>query len=113
MREKSAGQAENGFDQWAIVELFGHQVIAGRVSEQTIGGASFVRVDVPDVENGSIGFTRFYGQGAIYSITPVSEEAARLAVRRYAPRPITIYVPELALSTGTPEPLDDDGYDER
>jgi hypothetical protein len=112
MREKSAGQAENGFDQWAIVELFGHQVIAGRVSEQTIAGGDFVRVDVPGVENGSIGFTRFYGPGAIYSITPVSERAARLAAKRCAPRPITVYVPELALPARTSEPLDDDGYEE-
>ena len=103
---------ENGFDQWCIVELFGHQVIAGKVREQTIGGSTFVRVDVPDVENGSIGFTRFYGQGAIYSITPVSEDAARLAARRCAPRPITIYIPELALPARISEPLDDDGYEE-
>jgi hypothetical protein len=34
-------------EQWAIVEIFGHQRIAGRLTEQTIGGCSFVRVDVP------------------------------------------------------------------
>jgi hypothetical protein len=106
MTEDSRGQVDGEFDQWAIVELFGHQVIAGRVSEQTIGGSTFVRVDVPGVENGSIGFTRFYGQGAIYSITPVSEQAARLAAKRCAPRPITIYIPELSLPAGTSEPLD-------
>lgn len=26
------------FQAWAIVELFGHQRCAGRISEQTIGG---------------------------------------------------------------------------
>jgi hypothetical protein len=35
------------FDSFAIVEVFGHQKFAGRVTEQAIGGASFVRVDVP------------------------------------------------------------------
>ena len=50
--------APNGF--WAIVEIFGHQRIAGFLSEQTIGGQSFVRVDVPDLpgdtpEHGVIG----------------------------------------------------------
>jgi hypothetical protein len=33
------------FSEWAIIELFGHQRIAGRVSEQTIGGCAFVRDD--------------------------------------------------------------------
>ena len=31
---------------WAIVELMGHQRIAGKVSEETIGGAALLRVDV-------------------------------------------------------------------
>ena len=35
------------FDHWCIVELFGHNQIAGKVTEQAIGGQSFVRVDVP------------------------------------------------------------------
>ena len=35
----------SSFDSWAIVEIFGHQTFAGRVTEQAIGGASFVRVD--------------------------------------------------------------------
>ncbi len=31
----------------AVVELFGHQRIAGKVTEQTVGSATFVRIDVP------------------------------------------------------------------
>jgi hypothetical protein len=38
------------FETFAIVELFGHSIISGKVSEQVIGGASFVRVDVPAVD---------------------------------------------------------------
>lgn len=59
------------FREWALVELFGHAQIAGMVSEATIAGGNFVRVDVPG------GGTRFFGPGAIYSISPVTEELAR------------------------------------
>ncbi len=84
------------FDSWAIIELFGHSRIAGRVSEQTIGSQSFIRVDVPEID-GTPAFTRFFGNGAIYSITPVSEEVARLAAKRMQVQPIRIYMPELYL----------------
>jgi len=40
------------FESWAIVEVMGHRQFAGYVSEQAIGGASFVRVDVPEVHAG-------------------------------------------------------------
>jgi len=82
------------FDQWCVVELFGHQVIAGKVSEQEIGGCSFIRVDVPTVE-GSEEFTRFFSQGAIYSISPVSEEVAKIAVKDFCKTPISVYSPTL------------------
>jgi len=75
------------FEQWAIVELFGHNRIAGMVTEQTIGGCSFVRIDVPPIENRS-GFTKLYGQGAIYAITFTDEETATAAAKSFAPRPI-------------------------
>jgi len=79
------------FDQWCIVELFGHQRIAGRVTEQTIGGSNFVRVDVPPVEGKAAGFTRLFGQGAIYGINPVTEEIARMAAANIRAEPIGVY----------------------
>jgi len=85
---------ENKFESWAIVELFGHQQIAGLVTEQQVGGQSFVRVDVPEVDGEPV-FTKLYGSGAIYAITPCSEEVARLAVERLAVRPIKIWMPEV------------------
>lgn len=70
------GDAEKkGFREWALVELMGHQRIVGFVSEQTIGGAAMLRVDVPDAE-GATRFTRLYGSSAIYAINPVSKEVA-------------------------------------
>lgn len=35
------------FDSWAILELMGHRKLAGRVSEATLAGGAFVRIDVP------------------------------------------------------------------
>lgn len=78
---------EQRFDQWAIVELFGHQRIAGRISEQTIGGCSFVRVDVPAVGQEQA-FTKLFGQGAIYAITFTDESAATLAAGAIQVKPI-------------------------
>ena len=70
------------FDEWAKVELFGHQVIVGKVSEATMAGGAFLRVDVPQVEE-CPPFTRFYGPSAIYCISPITEEIARALITRH------------------------------
>lgn len=75
------------FEQFAIVELFGHQIIAGLVSEQVIGGQGFVRVDVPTVKDHP-GFTKFYGAGAIYAITPTDEGTMMAAVEGLQAKPV-------------------------
>ena len=66
---------------WALVELFGHQRIVGFLSQQTFGTGVLFRVDVPDLlKEGKVvrvGFTRYFGLSAIYSITPVSEEIVK------------------------------------
>jgi hypothetical protein len=91
------------FDCWAIVEIMGHVTMAGRVTEQAIGGQSFIRIDVPEVGNQQA-FTRFYGPGAIYSITPVDEETGRVAVANLRQEPITVYGLPRQLPPGQTKP---------
>ena len=67
---------KEAFNEWALVELFGHNKIVGKVSEATLAGGAFLRVDVPGFD-GKPAFTRFYGPGAVYSINPVTEDIAR------------------------------------
>ncbi|WP_207000657.1 hypothetical protein [Trinickia mobilis] len=88
--------AAEKFEQWAIVELFGHQRIAGRISEQTIGGCAFVRVDVPalpadDTYIATQAFTKLYGNGAIYAMSFVDEAAALMAARQLRLQPISAF----------------------
>ncbi len=63
------------FESWAIVELFGHNQIAGRCTEQNIAGTNMLRVDVPETDLNPP-FSRLLGSGAIYAINPVIEEVA-------------------------------------
>ena len=85
---------EEKIEMCAIVELFGHQRVAGKVTEAEIGGCSFIRIDIPAVD-GSQALTKFYGNGAIYSMTPVSEELVMAYVKRYKPAPLNVYMPEI------------------
>ena len=69
------------YEGWAIVELMGHNIIAGYVSEQSIAGAAMLRVDVPQNGNQET-FTKFLSGGALYGITPTTEEIATRAAER-------------------------------
>lgn len=80
---------------WAIVELMGHKVVAGKVSKSELFGPPMLRVDVPETISRSA-FTQFYGaDGPIYCITPVSETVARLTAEQLEVNPVSVYVPEL------------------
>lgn len=88
------------FESWAVVELFGHQRIAGLVTEATIGGCSFVRVDVPEQPAGQYSaavpaYTRYFGQGAIYALNPCSEQGARYTASEIRARPPIAYDPNV------------------
>jgi len=91
------------FEGWAILELMGHRRLAGYLSEVSLAGGSFVRIDVPTDINKSV--TQFYSAAAIYCITPTSEETARAVAKGAQPAPVQRW--ELPPAR-PPEPDDDD-----
>lgn len=111
--EAQEGQPQ--FDEWAIVELFGHQKIAGHVTQAPIG--DMLRVDVHESED-SILYTRFINPKAIYAINPVSSEVAILVGKQFAQPPVSrwdlqdILPKQVALPSHDDEkPFDDDDDD--
>lgn len=87
-----------GLKAWCIVELMGHQQLAGEVSEELVAGKPMLRVDVPGIEEtdgdeGRPAFTRYYGAAAVYAITPCDEEEVREFVAYYRPRRMPVYLP--------------------
>jgi len=84
------------FEQWAIVEVMGHSRYAGLVTEQSLGGASFIRVDVPEIPGDMTserrpGFTKLLGAGSIFAITPCTEASARQAAETFRSRQFEIF----------------------
>ena len=65
---------------WAIVELLGHRRILGHVTEATIAGGSFLRIETVDDPP----VVQFYPPGSVYCLTPTSEDVVR---RHTTPRP--------------------------
>ena len=106
------------FEAWGIVALFGHKQIAGRISEQTVGGETFIRVDVPTGPEAY--HTQLFGKGAIYSMSLTDEAIAREFAKRSRQRPVSAYdVAQLVKDNAPPPALprrstddDDDGDDD-
>ena len=77
-------------DEWAKVEIFGHRQHVGRIAEVERFGTKMLRIDEPTADP-EVFTTHFYGGGSVFSITPVTEQAAREWVARYRyvppPRP--------------------------
>ena len=96
------------FESWCIVEVMGHHRFSGMVTEQQIGGASFIRVDVPKIE-GRPGFTKLLAPSAIFASTPCTELTAREAAKHFHSRPFQMF--ELPMLPSTIDG-DYDGDDE-
>lgn len=74
-------------NMWCLIELFGHQKIAGHVTEQNIAGVNMLRVQVPATET-TPEFTKFYGGAAIYAINPIDEVSAIALVNQLKVSPV-------------------------
>lgn len=109
------------FDQWCILEIMGHQRYAGRVTEQSIGGSSFLRIDIP-ATGGRNAFTKYFSAGSVYAITPVTKDIAEGVAAELNNEPISIWdLPaemRQKLTAKEPAPAlpdyldDDDRYDD-
>lgn len=87
---------QDKFEAWGLLELFGHQRLAGMLTEQTIGGCHFIRIDVPEVD-GVQSYTRFFTNGAIYGMTITTKEVACGLAANLRARPVQAYeLPRLA-----------------
>ena len=78
---------------WALVEIFGHRKHYGRTREVERFGTKLLRVDVPTNdpapllgETGTFD-TFLYGGSAIFSFTPMTEDAARKWAIAERPKP--------------------------
>jgi hypothetical protein len=130
-------EQENKPDFWAVVEVMGHNVFAGRVSDMALGGSSFIRVDVPEIAerielragylNGKYGkhdtqipgapaYTKIIGAGSIYCITPCSEEVATKVADERRQKPVSVVeMPEpkaLIAAASEDHEADEDDEDE-
>ena len=98
-----------------VLELFGHQRIAGYISEYNFAGAAFVRVDVPQC--GEVpGFTRMFHTNAVYCFNPVDEQTMLDVASNLRVKPLTPFdLSEIRrkMQTALPEEaLDPDEFDE-
>ena len=80
--------------EWAIVELMGHKVVAGLVQKSEMLGKPMLRIDIPATSEYPQ-HTQFYGDAAIYGVTFVSEEVARITAEKLENNPVAVYVPDL------------------
>jgi len=108
------------FEQWCVVEIMGHKKFAGLVTEQSVGGASFVRVDVPEVidfDGKTLpAFSKLFGAASIYCLSPCTEETARAFAAQIRSQSFSLYeAPRLPAPPQVPyeDPNDDedDGED--
>lgn len=99
------------FEAWGLVELMGHQRVAGQLSEQPLGGGNLLRVDIP---NGDGFRTAYYGSSAIYAVHITDEAAARKLAGNLGARPPYAYELSQAVARIAPSaPVYDDTNDER
>jgi hypothetical protein len=78
------------FESWAIVELFGHTQLAGKVTTETIAAQEFIRIDVPKTSRVPE-FTKYHLPSAVYGLTPVDKDYATRMAECINAQPINDY----------------------
>jgi hypothetical protein len=78
------------FSIHALVELMGHQRIAGLVTEEVVAGHGFLRIDVPETSSNPA-FTRLVSPNSVYAINPITEEVAKQYAESLSVKPINTW----------------------
>lgn len=126
-------QQQAKFEGWAVVEMMGHQREIGFVTTEYFGGAALFRVDSPEIPEREfelkrpeyIGYkvipagskvkrpaipakSRLVAPGALYALTPCTEETALKAIEELKERPlILLEIKQRALPAGIDEEIID------
>lgn len=100
-------------ERWMIVELMGHQRMAGQVTEVTVAGKGMLRVDVPATD-AHPAYSRLVSPEAVYALNPTTEDLAKHAAAAFRPRPVHDWelprglLPEAAVANGPEQPFPPD-----
>lgn len=86
---EGAARPEGDFKGWAFLELMGHRKLGGLLSDATIGGGAFIRIDVFPGDAKDAVATQFYRPAAVYCITPTTEKMARDYAKACTPAPVS------------------------
>jgi hypothetical protein len=79
MQPEVTASIPEALSDWAIVEIMGHEKLAGQVSQASVAGMPMLRVQVPATDKAP-GFERLLSGPSIFSLTPVTESVARIVV---------------------------------
>ncbi len=85
--ESETTSPEVSLDTWAVVELFGHTRVAGKISNVSIAGCGFIRVQVPAHKNVPA-YTRDIAPKAVYALNPCDEAAVMSALGHCSESPV-------------------------
>jgi hypothetical protein len=99
--------SDSGLPSWGILELMGHRVLAGHVSEVTFAGAAALRIRIPGDDPEEWFAEQTYSSGSFYSFTPTTEDMARRYAADHRPAVVLYSQPALAGPRGM---ADDDDY---
>jgi|SRR5579871_1922481 len=108
----SVDSKPEAFEGWAVLELMGHRRLGDFVREANVAGAAMLRIDIPGKKGEPPIATQFYAPGALYALTPCSEEAARAVAEHNKPEPVTTWeMPRALPSTTRPYERSQPGVD--
>jgi len=111
--ERGAAATELPAGEYAIVELFGHTVLVGRIAEIKRFGIEMLVIE--PLFNGSLLDPVYHGGAAIYRLTPCSAEVAAAKQPRDTwalPSAIRATLPPLALAAPSETESEDELGDE-